>query len=363
MAKTIDLQFPSGVSRRLGLRASSRGGQREYPAPWSWNVRLEDSLATRLRGGSFTGISAGARPSEIRYKDRLLTFSSNAITATRMGDDTDTSLSADVSDLMRPALVQLSYGGVTGGDVVALIPHKDSYLLCFTADETWIQNADMYTGSRHRVSDEVGIIGADAWCVAHDTVYFLSSHGLHSIGADGSGLKPLSEDVIPDDLTGVTDSSCTLTYQHSDRGVYIHKTGTNWFYDIAREQFWPFDTSTGDSHVLIGPVRLGGGDRLGIIQTMHGIMAEGSATVDWRIVHGDTAEEAAANGKSGIEAALAGTSYASYIRASGSWEAGRSQTARPRVSAMYACIWLAAESDWAYEGLSLTVIPAGQWRK
>jgi hypothetical protein len=41
------------------------------------------------------------------------------------------------------------------------------------------------------------------------------------VQADGSGLKPLSEDAIPEDLTGVTNSDCILTYNHADRGVYI----------------------------------------------------------------------------------------------------------------------------------------------
>ena len=72
------------------------------------NVRLEGGLATRLRGGSFTGISAASRPSSIVYRDRVLTFSANAVTATRVGDSTDTSFDSDVSDPLRPALFQFS---------------------------------------------------------------------------------------------------------------------------------------------------------------------------------------------------------------------------------------------------------------
>jgi len=324
---------------------------------------LEDSLTNRLRGGSWTAIAAGARPSEIRYQDRLLTFSTNAITGTRMGDDTDTALSADVSDTMRPALFQLSYGGATGGTVVAMVPHKDSFLLGFTADETWVQQSNPLTGPRRRVSDEVGIIGADAWCKQDDTVYFLSSHGLYSVGADGSGLKALSEDKVPEDLTGVTDAACTLTYNHADRGVYIHLTsGVSWFYDTARDQFWPFDLDSTDSHLLIGPLRIGSPNQFGLIQTLHGIMASGSDDVTWRIVAADTAEEAAANGKAAITAALAGESYASYVSADGAWEAGRSFTAYPRVRAAWIVILLSSAGDWAYEGITLEKIPFGRIR-
>lgn len=345
----------------MGLRLASR--VQEYPAPWAWNVRLEDSLTNRLRGGSFTGISAGDRPSSIVYRDRTLTFSGRAITASRVGDSSDTSMRSDVSDMLRPVLFQVSEAGEQGETVVALIPHKDRSLLVFTATETWSQQGDPLSGPRRRVSDQIGIIGADAWCVAHDTVYFLSSRGLYSVGADGSGLQAISEDVLPEDLGDVSDTSCTLTYQHSDRGVYIHKDGTDWFFDMERKQFWPFDTGTGNSHVLIGPIKLGSLDSLGLIQELHGIMAASSATVNWRIVPGNSAEEAADNGKLAIIADLAGNSYSAYIRGSGSWSAGRSQTARPRTTAMYACLWLSSAGSWAYEGLTLSIEPAGNWRK
>ena len=362
MARKIDLQFPQGVERRLGYRATSksRGG---YPTPWAMNVRLRDSLTDRMRGGSFTGISAASRSAPV-YRGRKLTFSGRAVTASRVGIHGDIDMGADVTDSMRPALFQFSEAGSQGSAVVALVPHKDRYLLGFMADELWVQSGDPLNGTRQRVSDQVGIIGANAWCVAHDTVYFLSSHGLYSVNADGGGLKPLSEGVLPEDLTDVTDSTCTLTYQHADRGVYIHKSGTNWYYDIERDEFWPFDTDTTDSHILIGPFRLGSTDMLGMIQAMHGIMAEGSDTVTWHIVPGDTAEQSAENGKAAITSSLAGTTtWINYVNGSGAWSAGRSQTARPRVTTMWATLWLHCEGDWAYEGISVTLVPAGAWRK
>ncbi len=360
--RIISLLFPlGGVGGRAGVRASTefRG---PYPTPWSSNVRSQDSIADRIRGGSFTAIAAGARPSEIVYRDRLLTFDSNAITASRQGLHTDLDLDVDLSDTMRATVFQFSEADEIGGDVVALVPHKDSFLLGFTATETWVQQGDPLTGIRRNVSREVGIIGADAWCKNHDTVYFLSSRGLYSVNADGSGLKALSEDKVPEDLTGVSDSSCTLTYQHSDRGAYIHNTGTDWFYDTARDGFWPFDTDSTDSHALVGPLRLGRNNRFGLIQSLHGMIATGSGTVNWRIVPGNTAEEAAANGKAAIEAFQAGSSYASYVKASGSFVAGRSHTFRPRVEAMFACLWLQSTTAWAYEGITMQTGLSGSWR-
>ena len=249
---------------------------------------------------------------------------------------------------------------------MALSPDKDSNLLAFTAGETWVQQGDPLTGARRNVSREVGIIAARAWCKNHDTVYFLSSRGLYSVNVDGSGLKSLSEDKVPEYLPtsdDVTDADCTMTYNHTDHGVYIHLTsGPSWFYDVVRDQFWAFDTSTQDSHLLVGPIRLGGPDSFGLIQKIHGIMAAGSATVTWRIVPGDSAEESADNGKLAITAALAGNDFDEYVSSYGAWDAGRSKTSWPRARSMWCCIWLSSEGEWAYESVYATAIPFGQWR-
>jgi len=360
--KTLDLQFPlTGVVRRFGNRDSTFG-KGPFPSPWGMNVRLEDSLTNRLRGGSWVAQAAGTKADPV-YRDRAITFADNAITAARQGDAADTSLSTDISDTRRPILLQLSLADAVGGDVVTVVPHKDAYLLCFTAGEVWVLSGDPATGALRRVSDEIGIVGASAWCVNHDTVYFLSSHGLYSVGADGSGLAPVSEDRIPEELTGVVDAACVLDYNHADRGVYIHLTDApSWFYDTARQQFWPFDRSETDSHVLIGPLQLGQANSFGRVLHLHGNIAAGSADVTWRLVTGDTAEAAAANGKAAITAALAGGSYSSYVSATGTWSAGRSHRSYPRVRAAFVVLWLSSEGSWAYESSSIEATLSGNWR-
>ena len=392
-SKTMQLKFPAlGVVRRQAIERSYSAAN--YSSPYAVNCRLEDPLANRLRGGSFTGTSrvtlrsgagveergeddiilrTGVFHTETKddpvYRDRALTFSDNAITATRVGDHTDTALSADVSDMFRPALFQLSEAytdndsDVVGGDVVALVPHKDKYLVCFTEDETWVLSGDPLSGTLRRISSEVGIIAEDAWCKREDTLYFLSSRGLYSVSMDGSGLKAISEDKIPEDLIDVEDASCELAYNHADRGVYIHLTsGVSWFYDTERDQFWPFTDSTSDSHVLIGPIRLGNVNAYGLAVRLYGVLADGSADVDWRIVKGETAEDAAADGKTAIEAAVAGNDYDDYVAAEGTWSAGRSYMFYPRVRAAWCCLWLASEGRWAYENIVLTTLVAGKWR-
>ncbi len=321
--------------------------------------------------GTHTANPVIAKPDPV-YRDRAITFSDNAITAARQGDSTDTDLDADVSDAARPILFQLAVADAVGGNVVAVVPHKDAYLLCFTATETWVLQGDPATGLLRRVSDNVGILGASAWCVKHDTVYFMSDQGLYQVQADGSGLKAVSEDRIPEDLTGIDDSDCILNYYHPDRGVYIHLDKDDegedieppaWFYDTERDGFWPFDTDTTDSHVLLGPFHLGQGISYGRIQNLQGNMATGSADVTWRIIAADTAEEAAANGKAAIEAAVAGTAYSQYVAASGTFAAGRSHMTYPRTRALFVVLWLWAESGtWAYESVSMTRSQSGRWR-
>ena len=176
-------------------------------------------------------------------------------------------------------------------------------------------------------------------------------------------MKPLSEDKIPEDLTEVDDDACTLTYQHADRGVYIHLTsGVSWFYDTARDQFWPFDLDSTDSHLLIGPLRIGSPNYRAVLQTIHGVIASGSGTVTWRVIPGDSAEEVADNGKSAITAALAGSDFDEYYQANGAWDAGRSNTGWPRVRAAWVVLWLSSSSDWAYESVNLESIPFGRIR-
>ena len=224
-------------------------------------------------------------------------------------------------------------------------------------------HGDPTTGTLRNVSRDVGIIAARAWCKAFDTCYFLSSRGLYSVGADGGGLKPLSEDRVPVELTGITDADAVLDYLHSDRGVYIHLTASpSWFYDTARDQLWPFDTTHANSHVLFGPFQLGKGISYGRALNLHGNIAASSAAVTWRLVLGDTAEDAAANGKAAIVAALAGGDYSSYVSSSGIWQAGRAHMAYPRSWGLWCCVWLSSAGAWAWETATLTATVSGEWR-
>jgi hypothetical protein len=399
--------------RRRGLRVSGR--QENYPTPWALNVRLEDSLTNRLRGGSFPGIAStaliadrnlvltnsggdtltggggdltdqteesiatgndytfikpgGSAPAEssadVIYRDRLLRVNGQEILASRHGDHDDFEYGKHIDDMDRAIPFQLSESGEVGDSVTALIPHKDRNLLGFTATSMWSIQGDPADGTMRNVSRDIGCVTARSWAKDHlDRVYFLSAHGLYTAGADGSGLQAISEDFIPEELTGVTDVNTVLSYNHADRGLYIEiPTATvSWFFDTERKQFWPYDTGSSNSHVAIGPVRIGQANHFGRLIKMHGMIATGSGTVTWRIITGDTAEDAAANAKLAIEAFELGNSYATYVKAAGDWTAGRAIMAYPRVRGVWMCLWLQASAAWAYEGCSLESVQSGKWR-
>lgn len=354
--------------------------------------------------------SAGSIPTNCTfgciYRDRMvLSGEDNAIYVSRQGDFTDWNYADHVRDQQRAYAFQLSLGSDVGDKPTAAIPCLDNYMICATARSLWVAKGDATAGGTlERISESVGIIGAKAWAKIDTGIVFLSEDGLYQVQADGSNLTALTPDIVPDELRDIdtTTTTVSLGWDQERRAfhIYLRTSGgsdTHWIYETRQQAFWPVryqddhsplavcvhqgqlllaggdgyvrkvagdddDGSNIESHVLIGPLQLGSLDTIGLIQELHGLMAAGSATVDWRIVYGTTAEEAADNGKLAIEAAQAGSSYASYVRGSGSWSAGRSSTERPRTSAMHACIWLSSTGKWAFEAMTMRSIQSGKWR-
>jgi len=398
-----EIVFPAGVNRRLSFRQQT-GKRDRYFAPYSMNVRAED-FTGRLRGGSWSpspaanvvgsgvGIDVvGSTPVEyiaVRhsggsqnielintfasstslaqciYRDRLIRPENKIIYASRLGNYADWSLSTDLSDSTRPFVIQLSEAGEIGGDVVALIPHKDSYLLAFTNSSSWVIQGDPTdNGGMRNISREIGIVGPKAWCRDHlDRYYFLSSHGLYTVSASGDGMQAISEDVIPEELTGVTDDDTVLEYDHETRGVYIHIPGVvSWLFDTERQGFWPFKVGYSGSHVAIGPFSMSDGNTFGRLIQLHGIVANGSVSVTWRVLVADTAEQVCINAKLAIDALIAGTQPAD-VHSTGIWPAGVNHRTYPRARGKYMILLVsAANGNWAWEGASAVMTNSGAWR-
>jgi hypothetical protein len=328
------------------------------------------------------------------YRDRLcMSGQDNAIYMSRQGVYGDFYAGADVSDQQRALAFQLSLSSDVGAAPTAMIPCMDAYLICATSRSLWALKGDPAgDGTLQRISETVGIIGSKAWVKIDSTIVFLGRDGLYQIQADGSGLKPLS-DAIPDELQTIIVPTTVVSMGYdSDRPafhIYLRTadgSDTHWIYELATESFWAMRLQdshsprvvcrhrgelllggsdgyvrkvTGDnddgaaiqSHVVLGPLRLGTRGNFGRMLNMHAMLAAGSGRVNWRIITGRTAEEAADNAKTAIESFQSGASYSSLVKGSGNWKAGRSIMVYPRVRAIWCCIWLQSTDTWAFEGL------------
>lgn len=329
------------------------------------------------------------------YRDRLcLSGQDNAIYMSRQGVYGDFGFGANFDDQQRALAFQLSLGAEIGAAPTAMIPCMDNYLLCATSRSLWVVQGDPTSGGAlRRVSEATGIVGSKAWVKIDQTIVFLARDGLYQVQADGSGLKPLSTTTIPDELRNVIvpTTNPALGYDHDRQAfhIYLRTSGgsdTHWMYEIATEAFWPMrlqdrhspravcrhmgnlllagndgyvrkasgdndDGTAIESHVILGPFRLGMQAHFGRMMNLHAMLAAGGGRVNWRILTGDTAEEAADNAKTAIEAFQSGASYSSLVKGSGNWKAGRSIMVYPRVRAIWCCIWLQSTDKWAFEGL------------
>lgn len=336
------------------------------------------------------------------YRDRLvLSGADHIVYMSRSGDWTDWDYGADVEDAQRAFVYQLSEAGEQGKQVTAVVPHRDSVLWASTRTTLWALDGDPAdSGNQRWVSRDVGILSNTSWCKAGDTLFFLSHDGLYSLS--GNDLKNISGDKLPDELSDIDPDDVTVLmgYSHADDGIYIFLVGStyHWFFDLTFGGFWPFklssahqpeavfqydgqmvlwDGSSGywtpsgttddgtaiQSHVLIGPFRFGSAIEQSILSAIHAVV-DTSGSVTWALIKADTAEEVCANGKAAIDAYVSGDTATAngYVSASGTWTDGRSFFSHPRVSGMWAGLWLRSASTWAFEALSLEVSSAGGWR-
>lgn len=372
---------------------------------------ISGGAVTKVEGSTGSGALLAATSGEVPtlvqtgtvYRNRLfLGGLNNAIYASAIGDHTNWDSTVDPSRSTR-ALAPFQLGGAAEvGDVpTAMVPFRDASLLLATANSLWALRGDPgAAGGLTEVSRKTGILSARGWCRVDDMIVFLASDGLWACGPDGGNLANLSAGRLPDDLFGVNPSTTTilLGYERDSAGIHIYLgSGAQWFFHLPTKTFWPIELSSGhtpnslcvhdgqlvlgcndgtartvggttdggvaiESHLLVGPVQVGGEPRFGMLQSLHGVMADGSGTVNWRVVLGDTAEDAAANGKAAILAFQAGTSYAAYVASSGSWSEGRSHIAYPKVRGVWACIWLQSTARWGFERVITTTAPAARWR-
>ena len=77
----------------------------------------------------------------------------------------------------------LSESGQIGEPIVALIPYTDDYMLIGCTNSLWMLQGDPADGgSIVRVSDSMGLVSPNSWCVdPAGTLYFIARGGLYSV--------------------------------------------------------------------------------------------------------------------------------------------------------------------------------------
>lgn len=239
------------------------------------------------------------------------------------------------------------------------------------------------------------------------------SYVIYAVAESGSGEQTASSEALCVATSFVIASGLSrrisMAYDVEARGFYLFLTpasglGQHWWIDADTRAMWPVtlysdhqpksaacygpsavgdvvigsqdgyvryfsDEVTNDdgqdleSHVLLGPIRLASGDaRDAVLAELHGLLdIESGGSVTWRVVLGDTAQEAAETAKTGVEAVQAGNSP-SGVAASGTWGDGRNLVARPRSRGVWVVVWLSSTDQWAFEAVPIVARMLGRVR-
>ena len=304
--------------------------------------------------------------------------------------------------------------------IKAVIPFGNDYCVVGTTNKLWRYIGDPgYGGQRRNISQNVGIVGKQAYCHGPGgELYFMSRDGLYVL-PPGAGGDPesLSRERLPRELLHLDSQIFTvqLGYSRRYRGVMIWLThdpmgensGTSyaanrmhWFFSLGAGGFWPVVTTTTfepcssveyeghsdedsglliggrdgivrmmhdrferdgaddfDAYVTLGPAPLGTPGRIGILARLKAVLAEDSDDVALRIYSGTTPEEAVTNS----------TSTANLRSSTIAVAAGASAWHDPRITdAAYVIQVLNKTSGvqypWSFENITVDIRDGGMAR-
>lgn len=238
--------------------------------------------------------------------------------------------------------------GVIASNITALLNHGFNCLIIGHTDGITVLSGNPRAGGFRRViSQHHGPLNQNCWCKDDaDNSWFLSRAGLYRIGSGcintGANIESMSRERLPKGLFGIDPGAgdvAHIGYDIANRGIHIHvdrATGTDesWFFDIMDGGFWPVSypdkirlsvplpdvmdedksallaiTSSGsvkqfdstvtsdygtaiDSHLYVGPIKLGSDDRNGIMADCYAVLAEDSGNVAWSVAVGESAQQA-----------------------------------------------------------------------
>ena len=360
-----------------------------------------------------TGVQGSAVPTGCRivalYRDRLVMAGDpqapHVLYLSRQGDGHDWNFGADSDDVGRAMPLQTTEAGRPGEPITAVIPYIEDYLIIGATNSIWIMRGDPAYGASKlmRLTDKAGIVSEGAWCSGpQGEFYILSTDGLYVIPPGGGPPQSLSKEKLPRELINLSASLYTVSmaYSASGRGVHLFLSGQearqerHWWFDLDTKSFWPWalqsehepmsldvyaspnatesavllggrdgyirrfddlaerdESHEIESHVVYGPVRLGGDDyHVGMLMELIGVTSKKSGEVDWEVLVGETHEDA----------------LGPNVFASGTWDrAGLNFKARPRARGGSFFLRLSnglAKRAWSVESITAVVAQRGKQR-
>ena len=344
------------------------------------------------------------------YRDRLfLSGADHVWYASRRSVFTDWDFGAQDTDLDRAVAGQLSFAGMIGSQVYAMIPYRDQVMVFACRNSIWMLQGDPTEGRLVMVSGGIGVIAPDAWSISDDGVLaFLSNDGIYLWTVGSSSLPArFSEALVPEDLRNVdtTANIITMGYDSVYRGFHLFISPvtpnasllyTHWWIDMDHKALWPVllqhnhhpyavakldgdgisetvmgcadghvrkfsDAAANDdgtaikSHVALGPFRLSSSTSTdAVLQEIQGIIGVGSGATAWRVVSGSTPEGVAEEYRlaalnhyaSGPPYVPAGFGY--WVTTPEVLVAGINQIQRPNVRGPWFIVWLESALSWTY---------------
>lgn len=191
------------------------------------------------------GVPVGC-PLICAYRGRIVLAKDGDWYMSRVADADDWDY--DQTDIAAAQSGPASEAGQPGERITALVPFSDDYLILASRRRLRVLRGDPAEGGRlDVVSHDVGILARKAWCYdPSGGIYFMADDGLYYYAVGGQP-KPLSQDQLPETLSGVNLEvyDVLLEYDLTQNGVFIFLTSRttgscrHFFYDIATEGFFP----------------------------------------------------------------------------------------------------------------------------
>lgn len=147
----------------------------------------------------------------------------------------------------------LSESGQIGEPIVALIPYTDDYMLIACTNSLWMLQGDPADGgSIVRVSDQMGLVSPNSWCIdPAGTLYFIARGGLYSVRPIWEFYQPpqlLSGETYDQYFQQIINGSYYVSMQWDVDAKYMHifaaptddaTAGTHLIFDQRNGGLWP----------------------------------------------------------------------------------------------------------------------------